>query len=140
MMADIRGEFPAEFQGFKFNDSFGDVFGNIYAFTSDGFTPREVRDHVETIRRDVQALDDAGKVELFSTREEVIYIEFSTERLAALGLNQQAVQQTLEAQNAILPSGIIDAGPERVLVRVGGQFSGVESLEDINLRVDDRFF
>jgi len=140
MMADIRGDFPVEFAGFQFNDNFGDVFGNIYAFTSDGFSRREVRDYVERVRRDVQALDDAGKVEIFATRDEVIYLEFSTERLAALGLNQQEVQATLAAQNAILPSGEIDAGPERVLVRIGGQFSGTKSLEDINLRVDDRFF
>ena len=140
MMADIRGDFPEEFQGFQFNDSFGDVFGNIYAFTSDDFSPREVRDQVEGIRRKVQALDDAGKVEIFGTRDEVIYLEFSTERLAALGLNQQAVQATLAAQNAILPSGVIDAGPERVLVRIGGQFSSADSLADINLRVGDRFF
>ncbi|MCU9848867.1 efflux RND transporter permease subunit [Defluviimonas sp. WL0024] len=140
MMADIRPEFPAEFAGFQFNDSFGDVFGNLYAFTSDGFSPREVRDYVERIRRAVQALPDSGKVEIYGTRDEVIYLEFSTERLAALGLNQQAVQATLAAQNAILPSGVIDAGPEQVLVRIGGQFSGTESLEDINLRVGDRFF
>ena len=140
MMADIRPDFPAEFAGFQFNDNFGDVFGNLYAFTSDGFSPREVRDHVERVRRAVQALPDAGKVGIYGTRDEVIYLEFSTERLAALGLNQQAVQATLAAQNAILPSGVIDAGPERVLVRIGGQFSGTESLEDINLRVGDRFF
>lgn len=140
MMADIRGDFPAEFAGFRFNDSFGDVFGNLYAFTSDGFSPREVRDYAETVRRSVQGLADAGKVDLFGTRDEVIFLEFSTERLAALGLNQQAVQATLAAQNAILPSGVIDAGGERVLVRIGGQFSGAESLEDINLRVGDRFF
>ncbi len=140
MMADIRPDFPAEFAGFQFNDSFGDVFGNIYAFTSDGFSPREVRDHVEKVKRAVQALPDAGKVEIFGTRDEVIYLEFSTERLAALGLNQQAVQATLAAQNAIVPSGVIEAGPERVLVRIGGQFSGTQSLEDINLRVGDRFF
>lgn len=140
MMADIRGDFPQEFKGFQFNDSFGDVFGNIYAFTSDGFSPREVRDHAERIRQAVQGLDDAGKVELFGTRDEVIYLEFSTRQLAALGVNQQAVLETLSAQNAILPSGIVDAGPEQVLVRVGGQLSGVESLEAISLRVDDRFF
>ena len=140
MMTDIRGDFPSEFSGFQFNDSFGDVFGNIYAFTSDGFSPREMRDYVEDVRRDVQGLDDAGKVEIFGTRDEVVYLEFSTDRLAALGLNQEAVQATLAAQNAILPSGVIDAGPERVMVRVGGQFSGAESLQDVNLRVDDRFF
>ncbi|MCR8724985.1 efflux RND transporter permease subunit [Frigidibacter sp. ROC022] len=140
MMEDIRSEFPAEFAGFVYNDSFGDVFGNIYAFTSDGFTPREVRDYAEQVRRDVQALDDSGKVEIFGTRDEVIYLEFSTQRLAALGLNQQQVQATLAAQNAIVPSGVIKAGPERILVRIGGQFSGAESLEKINLRVGDRFF
>ncbi len=140
MMADIRGEFPQEFAGFGFNDSFGDVFGSIYAFTADGFSHREVRDQVEMVRRTVQALPDAGKVEIFGTRDEAIYLEFSTERLAALGLNQQAVQATLAAQNAILPSGVIDAGPERVLVRLGGQFADTGSLEAISLRVDDRFF
>ncbi|MCB1384630.1 MAG: efflux RND transporter permease subunit, partial [Nitratireductor sp.] len=140
MMADIRPEFPAEFAGFTFNDSFGDVFGNIFAFTSDGFSPREVRDHVEEVKRAVQSLPDAGKVEIFGTRDEVIYMEFSTEQLAALGLNQQAVQATLAAQNAIVSSGVIEAGPERVLVRVGGQFSNAQSLADINLRVGDRFF
>ncbi|PPB82287.1 multidrug efflux pump subunit AcrB [Albidovulum inexpectatum] len=140
MMADIRADFPAEFAGFQFNDNFGDVFGNLYAFTADGFTPRELRDEVERVRRAVQALPDAGKVEIFGTRDEVIYLEFSTERLAALGLNQQAVQATLASQNAILPSGVIESGPERILVRLGGQFSGTESLEQINLRVGDRFF
>ncbi|MDH5531672.1 MAG: efflux RND transporter permease subunit, partial [Paracoccaceae bacterium] len=140
MMADIRPEFPREFAGFSFNDNFGDVFGNIYAFTSDGFSPREVRDYAERVRRAIQGLDDAGKIEIFGTRDEVIYLEFSTERLAALGLNQQAVQATLAAQNAIIPSGVINAGPERVLVRVGGQFADTASLEEINLRVGDRFF
>ncbi|GAA6200652.1 efflux RND transporter permease subunit [Aquicoccus sp. SU-CL01552] len=140
MMSDIRGDFPQEFAGFQFNDDFGDVFGNIYAFTSDGFTPREVRDYAEDVRREVQRLDDAGKVELFGTRDEVIYLDFDTDRLAALGLNPQAVQATLAAQNAILPSGEIDAGSERVLVRVGGAFTGADSLEEINLRVNGRFF
>jgi multidrug efflux pump subunit AcrB len=140
MMSDIRGDFPEEFAGFQFNDNFGDVFGNLYAFTSDGFSPREVRDYIEDIKRDVQELDDAGKIEIYGTRDEAIYLEFSTERLAALGLNQDAVQATLAAQNAILPSGVIDTGPERVLVRIGGQFTDADSLADINLRVDGRFF
>lgn len=140
MMADIRPDFPQEFSGFQFNDDFGDVFGNLYAFTADGFTPRELRDHADGVKRAIQALPDAGKVELFGTEDEVIYLEFSTQKLAALGLNQQAVLATLQAQNAILPSGTIDAGPEKVLVRVGGQFSGTESLADVNFRVGDRFF
>ncbi|MFB2531355.1 efflux RND transporter permease subunit [Paracoccus sp. p4-l81] len=140
MMADIRPDFPQEFAGFQFNDDFGDVFGNLYALTSDGFTPAEMRDQAEAIQRRIQALDDAGKVELFGLREEKLYLEFSTARLAALGLSQAQVQGTLQAQNAIIPSGVVDTGAERVLVRVTGQFKGEDSLEAINLRVGDRFF
>ncbi|NRP35321.1 Multidrug resistance protein MdtB [Marinobacterium sp. xm-d-579] len=140
MMADIRGDFPAEFQGFKFNDDFGDVFGIVYAFTADGFTPREVRDYAKQVKRSLQALPDTGKVDLIGTQEEVISLEFSSQKLAALGLNKQAVLATLQAQNAILLSGTINAGPETVLVRTSGQFSDVESLAAVNLRVGDRFF
>ena len=88
MMSDIRPEFPQEFQGFNFDDDFGDVFGNIYAFTADGFTTRELRDRVEDIRKQVQALPMAGKTSLLGVQTEEIYLEFSSVRLAALGVNQ----------------------------------------------------
>lgn len=140
MMSDIRGDFPQEFQGFQFNDDFGDVFGSIYAFTSDGFTQRELRDRVDNIRKRVQALPDAGRTELLGTQDERIFLEFSAARLASLGLNSNQVLQTLAQQNAIAPSGVIQTGDERVLVRISGQFDSAESIAAVNLRVGDRFF
>ncbi|NHF73605.1 efflux RND transporter permease subunit [Paracoccus xiamenensis] len=140
MMSDIRPDFPQEFAGFQFNDNFGDVFGNIYAFTADGFTPRELRDRVDDIRDLVQALPLAGKVELLGEQDEEIYLEFSPSRLAALGLNQEDVMATLANQNAIAPSGVIEAGPERVLVRVDGEFGDAAAIAAVNLRIADRFF
>src|SRR5690606_973376 len=140
MMSDIRPDFPKEFQGFQFNDDFGDVFGNIYAFTTDGFTQRELRARVEDIRNQVQALPMAGKTALLGGRKEQIYLEFSSARLAALGLNHRQVVQTLAVQNAISPSGIVQAGPEQVLVRIDGQFDDAGSIAAVNLRVGDRFF
>ncbi len=140
MMSDIRPDFPQEFAGFQFNDDFGDVFGNIYAFTADGFTPRELRDRVESIRKQVSALKAAGKTELLGEQVEQIRLEFSGARLAALGLNQQQVIQSLATQNAIAPSGVIESGPERVLVRVGGQFTDADAIAAVNLRIGQRFF
>ncbi len=140
MMADIRPDFPREFQGFRFDDDFGDVFGNIYAFTSDGFSKRELRDRVEDIRKQVQALPMSGKTALLGVQNEEIYLEFSSARLAALGVNQNQVIQTLAVQNAIAPSGIVQAGPEQVLVRVGGQFNDAAAIAAVNLRLGDRFF
>lgn len=140
MMADIRPDFPQEFRGFQFNDDFGDVFAIIYAVTSDGFTAREMRDYAEGIKRRLHMLPDTGKVTLIGTRDEVIFLEFSTRKLGALGLDLQAVLATLRTQNAILPSGTIDAGPEKVVVRTTGHFSDAQSLADVNLRVGERFF
>ena len=140
MMSDIRGEMPSEFAGFSFNDDFGDVYGNIYAFTSDGFSPRELKDRVEEAKAQVLQLDDAGKVDLIGTRDQVVHLEFSNRRLAALGLNMNAVLDTLAKQNAIVPSGIIKTKDEQILVRVTGQFTSPEALADTTLRVGDTFF
>ena len=140
MVNDLRPNFPQGVQGPFFNDRFGDVFGNIYAFTSDGLSMRQLRDYVEMVRTRILTIPNAGKVELIGAQDEVIYLEFSTRQIAALGLNQQAVVASLQAQNAVSPSGVIQAGPERIAVRVGGQFTSEESLRAINLRVNDRFF
>jgi multidrug efflux pump subunit AcrB len=140
MINDIRGEFPSGVVGPAFNDRFGDVFGNIYAFTADGLTQRQLRDYVEDARRRVLTVPNIGKVDLIGAQDEVIYLEFSTRQLAALGISTQQVVSTLQAQNAIAPSGVVQAGGERVSVRVGGQFSSEESLREVNLRVNNRFF
>lgn len=140
MMSDIRGEFPSEFAGFQFNDNFGDVFGNVYAFTSDGFSPQEMRDRVEDVRDLVMTLKDAGKVELVGTRDREIHIEFSTRRLAALGLDRASVTDTLTAQNAITSSGVIRTTEEQIAVRVSGRFATAEELARAPLRVGDAYF
>nr|WP_210277893.1 efflux RND transporter permease subunit [Rhizobium sp. BK316] len=140
MIGDIKGDFPSGVIGPFFNDRFGDVFGNIYAFTSDGLTQRQLRDLVEDARAKVLTVPNVGKVDIIGAQDEAIYLEFSTRKIAALGLNQQSVIETLQAQNAVTQSGFVDAGPERIALRVSGQFTSEESLKSINLRVNDRFF
>ncbi|MDA4808110.1 efflux RND transporter permease subunit, partial [Enterobacter hormaechei] len=91
-------------------------------------------------RRKILTVPDVGKVELVGAQDEAIYLEFSPKQVAALGLDQQAIISTLQAQNEITPSGVIETGPERVMIRVNGQFVSEKSLQAINLRVNDRFF
>ncbi|WP_434290070.1 efflux RND transporter permease subunit [Celeribacter sp. SCSIO 80788] len=140
MMSDIQSEFPQEFQGFAFNDDFGDVYGTVYAFTADGFAPEELKDYVEDIRDEIEKVDNAGKVELFGTRDQVIRIEFSSRRLAAFGLEVQSVLSSLSAQNEIVSSGMISTEGENILLRVSGQFDSAEALAQAPLRSGDIFF
>lgn len=104
ILADIRGQLPSGVQGPAFNDDFDDVYGNIYGFTADGLTQRQLRDYVEDVRARVLTVPHVGKVNLVGQQDEVIYLEFSTREVAALGLDRQAIIQTLRSQNAIAPS------------------------------------
>lgn len=140
MVNDIRGQFPSGVIGPFFNDSFGDVYGNIYAFMSDGLTQRQLRDLVEDARAKLLTVPNAGKIDVIGAQDEAIYLEFSTRKIAALGIDRQAVLETLQSQNAVAQSGFLNAGPERIALRVGGQFTSEESLKAINLRVNDRYF
>lgn len=140
MIGDIKGDFPSGVVGPFFNDRFGDVYGNIYAFTSDGLSQRQLRDLVEDARAKVLTVDNIGKVDVIGAQDETIYLEFSTRQIAALGIDQQSIIKTLQAQNAVTQSGFVNAGPERVALRVSGQFTSEDSLRSINLRVNNRFF
>ena len=140
MIADIKGDFPQGVVGPEFNDRFGDVFGNIYAFTSDGLSQRQLRDYVEDTRAKVLTVPNVGKVDILGVQDEVIFLEFSTRKIAALGLDTRTIISSLQEQNAVAPSGVFQAGPERISVRVSGEFTSELSLRAINLRVNDRFF
>jgi multidrug efflux pump subunit AcrB len=137
---DIRAELPQGVQGPFFNDMFGDVFGNIFAFTSDGLSFRQLRDYAERARMEILKIPAAGRVELLGVQDEVIYLDFSTRLTSGLDIDRQAVLASLQAQNAVAPSGVVQAGPQRVSLRVTGGFTSEESLKAINIRVKDRFF
>jgi multidrug efflux pump len=140
LISDIKSDLPAGVVGPTFNDDFGDVFGMIYAFTSDGLSKRKLRDYVEYARTRLLAVPGAGKINIVSAQDEVIYLEFSTRRLAALGLTEQQVVERLQAQNEITPSGTIEGDGERVSIRVSGSFTSEDSLRAINLNINNRFF
>ncbi|KQT82259.1 ACR family transporter [Aurantimonas sp. Leaf443] len=140
ILRDVAGELPSGVRGPFFNDDFGDVFGNIYAFTADGLTRRQLRDYAEEARAAILTVPNVGKVNLIGAEDERIFLEFSTRETAALGITQDMVVQALQAQNAISPSGVIEADGERISLRVNGQFTSEKSLADVNLYVNDRFF
>ncbi|MGV1754382.1 efflux RND transporter permease subunit [Agrobacterium sp. CG674] len=140
MVSDIKGDLPSGVVGPFFNDTFGDVYGNIFAFTSDGLSQRQLRDLVENAREKLLTVPNSGKIDVVGEQDEVIYLEFSTRKIAALGIDRQAIISTLQAQNAVTQSGFVDAGPESIALRVGGAFLSEDSLKTINLRVNDRYF
>jgi multidrug efflux pump subunit AcrB len=137
-IGDIRGTLPTGTIGPFFNDDFGDVYGVIYALTSDGFTYRELRDYAESIRAELLRVPNVGKVDLIGVQDEVVNIDISTRQLAGLGVTPDLIAETIRSQNSVIASGIVETSSERIAVRVSGALDSVQALENVSIRVGDR--
>ncbi len=131
-IGDIRHTLPQGIVGPGFNDDFGDTFGIIYGFTSDGFTHRELRDYVEDIRSKLLNVPDVSKIEILGAQDEKIFVEFSMKELAGLGVDRSALIGALQAQNVVQPSGTIETGYETLALRVSGAFRSEQDVAETN--------
>ena len=131
---------PAAVEGPFFNDEFGDTFGIIYAFTSDGYSYAELHDKVEDIRRELLRVPDVGKVDILGDQDEKIYIEMSHKKLATLGIDPLQIFAVLQNQNAMVPAGSFETGADRIYLRVSGDFKSVESIREIGIQANGRLF
>jgi multidrug efflux pump subunit AcrB len=131
-VADIWHTLPRGVVGPFFNDCFGDVFGIIYGFTADGFSQRELRDHVERVRSELLKVPDVSKIDLIGAQDEVIFVDFSMEQLASLAIDRSALLAAIRTQNDVRPAGIIETGDERISLRVTGAFRSEQDILDIN--------
>lgn len=137
-VGDIRHTLPSEVLGPFFNDEFGDVFGSIYAFTGDGFSLSELRDKVEDVRQELLRIPDVSKIELVGVLDDKIYIEISNAKIGALGIDASSIATQLQAQNAIVPSGVIQTRDNAIALRVSGTFDTVKSVRELELAVNGR--
>lgn len=138
LVADMRHTLPAGAVGPFFNDRFGDTFGIIYGFTADGFTGRELRDHVEAARSRLLLVPDVSKIEIIGAQDERIFVEFSVRELANLGIDRGALLGALQSQNVVRPAGAIRTQDETLSLRVSGAFQSEADLLNVNFPVGDR--
>ncbi len=128
---DIESTLP-QGVGVGFNDEFGDTYGIVYGFTADGFTDRQLRDYVVDVRKQLLQVPDVSKIDILGAQDEHVYVEFSTEQLAGLGIDRADLIAALQAQNAVTPAGVVQTEQEKILVRVSGAFRSVKDILAVN--------
>src|SRR5262249_37260284 len=79
-----------------------------------------------------------SKVEIMGAQDEQIIVEFSTEKLAGLGIDRAALIAALQAQNAVSPAGTLQTGDEKVALRVSGAFESELDILAINIVSNSR--
>ncbi|KFN44244.1 efflux RND transporter permease subunit [Arenimonas oryziterrae] len=137
---DIQNTLPQGVQGPFFNDEFGDTFGNLYAFTSDGFTYAELRRYVDQARDEFLRVGDVSKVQYLGVQDEKVFVETSTAKLSTLGIDPRVIEDALRSTNVVVPGGIVEAGEQRVALRISGEFDSVEAIANIGIQANGRNF
>ncbi|MFM4823419.1 efflux RND transporter permease subunit [Aeromonas bivalvium] len=136
--SDLELELPEGVVGPIFNDEFGDVYGLMYAIKGDGVSLADLADQGEIIKRRLLKVPMVKKVDLLGKQAEKVYIEFSHERLAALGIQPLQIMAALKSQNAVLPAGSLDTASDRIYVRISGQFRGLEDIRNLPIAAGGR--
>jgi len=136
-VGDIAATLPAGVRGPFFNDEFGDVYGSIYALSSDGFSYKELREYADLVRQQLLRVPSVAKVSLLGLQDEKVYIEFHQARMAQLGLDINAIADQISQQNNLNGSGVLVTPTDNLQVRVSGQFANVADLEKLVLRGPD---
>ena len=134
-MGDVKNELPDAVVGPFVNSDFGDVAIATIAITGEGFSPRELKDIAEDFRKKLYQLAGVSKVELFGVQDERIWLELDTRKLAAVGVQVNALIKDLQSQNVVLPSGNINANGTRLLLETSGDFPNVRAIETMLTRV-----
>ncbi|MBR4905168.1 MAG: efflux RND transporter permease subunit, partial [Selenomonadaceae bacterium] len=138
--ADIKEELPEGVAGIFFNDTFDEVFGSIYALTGDGFNYEELRRYAEEIRRLLLGVHDVKKIELIGEQKEIVYVEIEQAKLSELGISPQIISNTLAAQNAMTPAGMVETSSDNVYLRVTGIFDDVDEIKSLPIDANGKIF
>jgi len=139
-VGDLAPRLPPGTLGPFFNDDFGDTFGSVYAFRSDGFSDAEMKKVLLAARQRLLRLPDVAKVELSGVQDERFYIEFSHARLASLGIAPAQIFESLRRQNGLMPSGVIETPSDRIRVDVGSALSTAAAIAAVPVDVGGRQF
>ncbi len=113
------------------NDEFGETFGVIYALSSDSASPAELAAQARRVREQLMNVPQVRKVSLLGVQEEKIFIEFSSAKMASMGIDPMAVMNALRARNAVEPAGefVTENGVARL--RVSGDFKSLQTIQDM---------
>ncbi len=117
-------------------DDFGDVFGLLYFITGDGYSPVELKRYAKTIQSAILQVDGVAKVTLQGLRKEAIFVEISRQETAALGISTSNIYNILSQQNAVVPSGDIKVGDQRIIIDPTGAIDSVEAIQSLLVTAD----
>ncbi|MGA7437967.1 MAG: efflux RND transporter permease subunit [Luteibacter sp.] len=128
-LGDETAKLPPGVIGPLINDEYADVTFALYALKARGEPQRLLVREAETLRQQLLHVPGVKKVNIIGERPEKIFVEFSHERLATLGIAPTAIFDALNKQNVLTAAGSIDTAGPQVMIRLDGAFDDLKAIE-----------
>ena len=127
---DEAANLPSGVIGPMINDEYADVTFALFALKARGEPQRLLVREAETLRQRLLHVPGVKKVNIIGEHAERIYVEFSQERLATLGIRAQDVFAALHGQNALTPAGSVQTRGPQVFIRLDGALDALQKIRD----------
>ena len=127
-LGDEAGRLPAGVIGPILNDEYADVTFALYALKAKGEPQRLLVRDAEALRQQLLHVPGVKKVNIIGEQPERIFVSFSHDRLATVGVSPQEIFAALNSQNVLTPAGSIETRGPTVFVRVEGAFDSLEKI------------
>ncbi|MBZ7215794.1 MULTISPECIES: efflux RND transporter permease subunit [Klebsiella] len=137
-LGDEAKNLPAGVIGPMFNDEFSDVTFALFALKAKGEPQRLLVRDAESLRQRLLHVPGVKKVNIIGEQAERIFVSFSHDRLATLGVSPQDIFSALNSQNVLTPAGSIDTKGPQVFIRLDGAFDKLEKIRETPIVVQGR--
>ncbi len=137
-LGDEAKNLPAGVIGPMINDEFSDVTFALFALKAKGEPQRLLVRDAESLRQRLLHVPGVKKVNIIGEQAERIFVSFSHDRLATLGISPQAIFAALNNQNVLTPAGSIDTQGPQVNIRLDGAFDTLQKIRDTPLLAQGR--
>ncbi|ENR0232128.1 efflux RND transporter permease subunit [Enterobacter bugandensis] len=132
-LGDESQRLPAGVIGPMINDEFSDVTFALFALKAKGEPQRQLVRDAEGLRQQLLHVPGVKKVNIIGEQAERIYIAFSHDRLATMGLSPQDIFNALNDQNALAAAGAIETRGAQIFIRLDGAFDELQKIRDTPL-------
>ncbi|MGB8922488.1 MAG: efflux RND transporter permease subunit [Pseudomonas sp.] len=129
---------PAGVIGPMVNDEYSDVTFALFALKAKGEPQRLLVRDAESLRQRLLHVPGVKKVNIIGEQAERIFVSFSHDRLATLGLSPQDIFAALNSQNVLTPAGSIETSGPQVFLRLDGAFDKLQKIRDTPVVVQGR--
>ncbi len=129
-LGDESQRLPAGVIGPMINDEFSDVTFALFALKAKGEPQRQLVRDAEGLRQQLLHVPGVKKVNIIGEQAERIYISFSHDRLATIGLSPQDIFTALNSQNALAAAGSIETRGAQIFIRLDGAFDEPQKIRD----------